>query len=172
MSRLKGHLKLLDWVIYREEQAAKRLRSAHEAHASPHPQESAQPADLEALLDHLCDDDEHARHELIELLGNMDEETAIEALVRQIECNNLTVRWGAMNSLIHKGRSSVRPLLEALTRDMHSTNLREGAHHVLHHLKQQGYLHHHEDHVLQALEKHKPAIEIAQKANHALIQAM
>lgn len=171
MARFKVNLKMLDWLIYRDELASRRLKESLGTHDALEQVDSVATTDMETLMEHLCEDSEHARHEMSALLSTLDEDTAAAILVRQLECNNLTVRWAAMNNMIDRGRTSVRPLLEALTRDMHSSNLREGAHHVLQALKHQGVLHPAEDHVLHALDKHMPALEVAQKANSALINA-
>jgi hypothetical protein len=46
-----------------------------------------------------------------------------------------SVRWAAMESLIHMGRDSLRPILEKFIKNFDSLWLREGVHHILHVLK-------------------------------------
>ena len=87
---------------------------------------------------------------------------APEALVGLLQDEDLAVRWAAMSSLIAYRCKGVRPLMLALTRDFHSINLRQGAHHVFKALADYGDLNQAEMDVFQALEHATPVLQIAQ----------
>lgn len=57
--------------------------------------------------------------------------TSIEELLAMLEDDVSGIRWIAGETLIKIGRTSLRPLLEALARRADSYNFRLGAHHVL-----------------------------------------
>jgi hypothetical protein len=170
MSRFKMNLKMLDWMIYQEEQVRRRLMTGQEELPAI-PFDSVAELDSGPILDRVCDDSERIRAEAILLLGKVGDVAVVEGLIRQLECGTLSTRWAAIHQLTAMGHACVRPLLIALTRDYHSANLREGVHHVLQNLNQQGLLAAHEVHVLHALDHHLPGIHVAQTANQTLISA-
>jgi HEAT repeat protein len=124
---------------------------------------------LPVLFEKLSSPDWHVRWEAAKALGEIGDPGAAEMLVAQLQDDDTSVRWAAMGSLINLGRSSLRPLLEALTRDFHSSRLREGAHHVLHTLFNRGKLTGVETEVFRALEGAAPSVQAAWAANKVLI---
>ncbi len=124
---------------------------------------------LPVLYQKLSSLDWHVRWEAAKALGEIGEPTAAQTLVELLQDDDTSVRWVAMSSLIYLGRGSLRPVLEALTRDFQSSRLREGAHHVLHTLFNRGKLTGVETEVFRALEGTAPSIQAAWAANKALI---
>jgi HEAT repeat protein len=90
------------------------------------------------------------------------------ALVAALEDDNNGVRWLAVNALIGIGRAALPPLLDALTQRAGSFWLREGAHHVLHGMRDVGMLRKPELAVYQALRDPAPDIEVPWVAERAL----
>jgi HEAT repeat protein len=125
---------------------------------------------LPALYEKLSSPDWHVRWEAAKALGEIGDPTASDMLVRLLQDDDTSVRWAAMSSLIELGRGSMRPVLEALTRDFHSSRLREGAHHVLHTLHNRGKLTAIEADVFRALESAAPGVQAAWAANKVLIE--
>jgi HEAT repeat protein len=161
--------RLLEWAMFRMEEDARRLRRSNqqvgeEAGAS----EKLTRQERLQLMEKLGDPDVHVRLEAAKVLCK-DDPSVCAALVRLVENEDLSVRWAAMELLAHCRREAIRPMLEALTRDFESSNLRQGVHHVMHEL----YLHHElndaETAVYHALEHQSPALHIARCANNALI---
>lgn len=113
-------------------------------------------------------EDEHARWEAVKALGALKDPSAAPVLVNALEDESINLRWAAMESLVMLDRSTVRPLLEGLTRNFSSVWFREGAHHVLHLLKDKGRLYQFEVKVLEALEGFAPDVEVPWAAKSAL----
>jgi HEAT repeat protein len=86
------------------------------------------PALLEALKSH----NSRARREAVQTLGAIRDPDTGTALTTMLTDEDTGVRWTAMESLIHLGRASLRPILERLTQDFDSPWLRRGVHHILH----------------------------------------
>ena len=124
---------------------------------------------LPVLYEKLSSPDWHVRWEAAKALGQIGDPSAAEALVGLLQDDDTSVRWAAMGSLINLGRGSLRSVLEALTRDFHSSRLREGVHHILHTLHNRGKLTGVEAEVFHALEGAAPGVEAAWAANKALI---
>lgn len=120
------------------------------------------------LSNALSDQNEHVRWEAAKALGEIEDPGAAPALVKALEDDNISVRWAAMESLIKLKRAAIEPLLRTLTRDFNSVWLREGAHHVLHQLKNQGLLDGPEIKVFNALEGAAPVVEVPWAAEAAL----
>jgi HEAT repeat protein len=74
------------------------------------------------------------RWEAAKALGEIASPVAAPALVKALEDEDGDVRWLAAEALIAIGRGGVAPLLEALVAHSGEYLLRQGAHHVLHHL--------------------------------------
>jgi len=121
-----------------------------------------------ALASALSNNNEHIRWEAAKALGEIEHPDAAQALVKALEDDNISVRWAAMESLIRLKRAVIEPLMRALTRDFNSVWLREGAHHVLHQLKNQGLLDGPEIKVFNALEGPAPVVEVPWAAEAAL----
>jgi HEAT repeat protein len=120
------------------------------------------------LANALANDNEHVRWEAAKALGEIEHPDAAPVLVKALEDENISVRWAAMESLIRLKRAAIEPLLKGLTRDFNSVWLREGAHHVLHQLKNQGLLDGPEIKVFNALEGAAPVVEVPWAAEAAL----
>lgn len=71
------------------------------------------------------------RWEAAKTLTELHSRAAVPSLIAALEDESWDIRWLAAEALIGIGRDSIRPLLEALTKDGPSVPLREGAHHVL-----------------------------------------
>jgi hypothetical protein len=184
MATKRGNSKLLDWSIYLHELEA-RLR-----HASEHSDEASAGAEngagsmekpcevldgvneigLKVLAERLCHPDHQVRLEAAHKISEIDDPQVTEALVRLLQDENHSVRWAAMSGLINQEREAIKPLLEALTRDFNSSTLRQGAHHVLRALHDQGNLTDVETKVFRALEGVAPGVQAAWAANNALIE--
>jgi HEAT repeat protein len=125
---------------------------------------------LPVLYQKLSSPDWHIRWEAAKALGEIGDPTAGEMLVSLLQDDDTSVRWAAMGSLIDLGRGALRPALLALTRDFHSSRLREGVHHVMHTLYNHGKLTGLETDVFRALEGAAPGVQAAWAANRALIE--
>lgn len=124
---------------------------------------------LPLLLKKLSAPDWHIRWEAAKALGEIGDAAAIEPLVKLLQDDDTSVRWAAMGSLIQIGRPSLHALLLAITREFHSARFRQGAHHILHTLYNQGKLTAFEAQVFRALEGHTTGIQAAEAANKILI---
>lgn len=127
------------------------------------------PEALPHLLAKLDARDWHARWEACKALGDIGDKSSAEPLARMLLDDDTSVRWAAMGALIQMGRSAIHPLMLALTRDFSSARLRQGAHHVLHTLFNQGVLTQEEVLVFRALEGATSGIQAASLANQVLI---
>ncbi len=78
---------------------------------------------------------EQVRWEAAKALESIADPRAVPALVASLEDENSDVRWVAADALIAIGHECLEVLVEALIRAPDSTWLREGAHHVLHDLR-------------------------------------
>ncbi len=119
------------------------------------------------LTEALMKSRERVRWEAANALSEISDPMAAPALVRALEDNSFGVRWLAAEGLISLGRGGLSPLLEALVEHPESAWLRQGAHHVIRILAEEG-LHDHVTSVLKALEDIEPAIEVIQPAKTAL----
>jgi HEAT repeat protein len=126
-------------------------------------------AALPVLLEKLSHRDWHVRWEAVKALGEIGTQDVIEPLMGMLEDDDTGVRWAAMRGLIHLKREAVRPVLLALTRRFDSARFRQGAHHILHALHDQGFLLPVEEDVFRALEGMSPGIRAAEAANRVLI---
>jgi len=81
------------------------------------------------------------RWEATKTLAEIGDSTSIQALIYALEDNEFAVRWLAAEGLTHIGSASLEPLLEALVHRSDSSWLREGAHHVLHDLREPKFRH-------------------------------
>jgi hypothetical protein len=126
-------------------------------------------AALPLLREKLADKDWHVRWEAVKGLGEIGTKEVIEPLVAMLQDEDTGVRWAAMRSLIHMKRDTIRPIMLALTRCFDSACFRQGAHHILHALHDQGLLLPIETDVFRALEGISPGIRAAEAANRVLI---
>lgn len=76
------------------------------------------------------------RWESTKALGQIADPAAAPLLVVALQDSDYEVRWIATEGLIKMGTKSLKPLLEALIERPGSLNLRNGAHHILHDLKE------------------------------------
>ena len=111
---------------------------------------------------------ENIRWEVVEALAQMADPIAAPALVQALMDDSQDVRGAAARALIILDRAAINPLLEALTKQFNSVWLRNGAHHVLHVLKQRARLNREELRVFEALEDIAPEIEVPWAAAYVL----
>ncbi len=76
------------------------------------------------------------RWEAVKTLADIRDSTATQALIDALEDREFAIRWLAAEGLIHIGSSSIEPLLRALINRPRSSWLKEGAHYVLHDLRE------------------------------------
>ncbi len=126
----------------------------------------AVPYLVQALED--PDSEECTRWEAAKALSDIGDPAAAPALVNVLGQDELFgIRWLAAEGLIALGRKGLVPLLNALIQRSDSTWLREGAHHVLRTLAQEG-LYAQVAPVLVALEDIEPAVQVPPAARAAL----
>ena len=121
-----------------------------------------------ALMEVIRNEKGRTRWEAIEAAGRIGDPAAAPALVEALRDDDMDIRWAASNSLIEMDRAAIKPLLEALTKELDSVWLREGAHHILHVFKDQGRLLPKEYKVFEALEGAEPQVEVPWAAEAAL----
>ncbi len=110
------------------------------------------------LIQALADRRERVRWQAAKALSKICSPAAGPALVRALEDKSFGVRWLAAEGLIALRHEGLFPLLQALVDHSDSGWLREGAHHVLHTLAEEG-LHAEVAPILAALEDIEPAVE-------------
>ncbi len=120
------------------------------------------------LIDRLSDDNSQLRWQAIKVLESIQDANAAPALVERLKDENAGVRWAASDALIALRRKSIQALLEALMCDFDSLWLRQGAHHILHVLKDAGKLNQAEEKVFEALEDVAPTSVVPWAAEKAL----
>ncbi|OGO65814.1 MAG: hypothetical protein A2030_04990 [Chloroflexi bacterium RBG_19FT_COMBO_50_10] len=108
------------------------------------------------------------RWQVIKVLEGIQDISAASALVECLKDENAGVRWAASDALISLSQAAIPPLLEALTHDSDSIWLRQGAHHILHVMKDAGRLHQAEENVFEALEDVEPSVAVSWVAEKAL----
>ncbi len=92
------------------------------------------------LIHQLKTDKESCRREAAKILGEIQDESAVEALVQALLDDSIGVEWAASEALIKYGSGALIPLLEGVTRHFDSTRFRQRAFHVLHELDKAHYL--------------------------------
>ncbi len=92
------------------------------------------------LIHQLKTDKESCRREAAKILGEIQDESAVESLVEALLDDSIGVEWAASEALIKYGPSALIPLLEGVTRHFDSTRFRQRAFHVLHELDKMHYL--------------------------------
>jgi HEAT repeat protein len=96
----------------------------------------------EPAVDHLVkalqDKREWMRWEAAKTLSQIGSPAATQALIVALEDKMFDVRWLSAEGLINIGRRAIPPLLHALAKNAESGWLREGAHHVLHGIQDEG----------------------------------
>ncbi len=113
---------------------------------------------VDPLIQVLWDKREWVRWQAAKALSEIGSPAAGPALVCTLEDKSFDLRWLAAEGLIALGDQGLVPLLEALVNRSHSAWLREGAHHVLHTLAEEG-LRTEVSPVLAALEDIEPVVE-------------
>jgi HEAT repeat protein len=120
------------------------------------------------LISALASSSDHLRWEATIVLGEIGDPIAVEALISALQDENIGVRWMAMDSLIKLDQAVILPLLLALRKDSESIRLREGAHHILHILKDRKHLPPQAIKVFEALESIEPDIAVPWAVEDAL----
>jgi len=122
------------------------------------------------LIKLLKDQNTHARWEAAKALNAIRAPSMAPALVETLEDEAPGVRWLASEGLIGLEQLAIKPLLKALTSDLDSVWLREGAHHILHELDKKHLLDPMVHKVFKALESAEPAMTVPWAAEKALEQ--
>ena len=124
-----------------------------------------------AILAALSHGPENSRWQVAKALSQLQDPGTAPALVKALQDESFGVRWLAAEGLIGMSCAGLEPLLEELRCDSSSVWLREGAHHILHALHDNGLEHEAcaaAEQVLCALEGFAPAVEVPWAAEHAL----
>lgn len=119
------------------------------------------------LVGALRDRDGQVRWEAAKALVSIHDPVAAMALVHALDDENSGVRWLAAEGLIVLRLDGVYPLLQALIQHSDSVRLREGAHHILRTLADDG-LSYYVEPVVQALDGVEPALQVPIAAYYAL----
>jgi hypothetical protein len=119
------------------------------------------------LIQALSSGNWHIRWGAAKVLAQTRDRKAASALVRALEDEDHDVRWAAMEALITLDRAGLEPLLRALMKDFDSVYLLEGAHHILHVLKDRGRLGKPMIKVFKALEGVEPEVTVPWTAEAA-----
>ena len=87
------------------------------------------------LIEAMKNKNDWTRWEAAKTLAEIGDSTSVQALIDALEDDDFSIRWLAAEGLIHVGSSSLKPLLKELIQRPDSLWLLEGAHHVLHDLR-------------------------------------
>jgi hypothetical protein len=120
-----------------------------------------------ALVRELVDSNEHVRWEAAKALSEIADPVAAPGLMHALEDDNEDVRWLAAEGLVSLGEVGLVTTLSGLIKRARSIEFCKSAHHVMHHLAQQG----HADiatPVLEALQTFEPEITAPTAAYKAL----
>ena len=79
----------------------------------------------------MCSEHKVIRKEAIKVVRKIANRSSIPPAIRMLSDPESEIRWIAAEALIHIGRLSIKPILEALVMNGESYYLRQGAHHVL-----------------------------------------
>ncbi|MFL7871002.1 MAG: HEAT repeat domain-containing protein [Anaerolineales bacterium] len=86
---------------------------------------------IPALLEALQSQNVHVRWEALRALGELHAPETAGAITNLLMDEDTSVRWAAMESLIHMGRASLHPLLDSFIKNFDSLWMREGVRHIL-----------------------------------------
>jgi HEAT repeat protein len=92
------------------------------------------------LVQQLKTDKESCRREAATILGEIQDESAVDDLVEALTDESIGVEWAASEALIKYGLAAIIPLLEGVIHHFDSTRFRQRAFHVLHELDKNHYL--------------------------------
>ena len=120
------------------------------------------------LIIQLKTDRQRCRWEAAKILGEIQDEAAVDALVEALLDDSISVHWVATEALIRYGRSAILPLLEGITRHFDSMRFRQGAYHILHVLEQFHQLDPEVQEVLDALRDIEPSVSAPWAAERAI----
>jgi HEAT repeat protein len=121
-----------------------------------------------ALINSLSEADPQMRWQVIKVLEGIKDPSTAPVLVTYLVDENTGVRWAASEAMIALGKAALPPLLEALLHDYDSLWLRQGAHHILHVMKDKDTLNEAERAVLEALEDIEPTAAVPWAAEKTL----
>ena len=120
------------------------------------------------LIHQLKTDNPRCRWEATKILGDIHDETAVDALVEALVDDSINVHWAATEALIKYGPGAVLPLLEGITRHFDSMRFRQGAYHILHILERFHHLSPEVQEVLDALRSIEPSVSAPWAAERAI----
>jgi hypothetical protein len=124
-------------------------------------------AAIPALLSALRDPSGAVRWQAAKALSQIHDPDTAADLMNAIEDEDFGVRWLAAEGLIAMGPASLEALLQGLIACFDSNRMREGAHHVLHALVDNGFHDETVEKLLRALQSSAPAEEVAWAAEAA-----
>ena len=130
------------------------------------------PAVIPDLVRQLKTDKEPCRREAAHILGEIQDESAVDDLVEALLDDSIGVEWAASEALIKYGPDAILPLLEGVTRHFDSERFRRGAFHVLHTLKDLHGLPPKVQEVLDTLHSMQPRASVAWAAERAIERLM
>ena len=140
----------------------------HSRKIARHKLASIGPEAVPELIKQLKTDRERCRWEAAKILGEIQDDSAIEALVEALVDNSINVHWAATESLIKYKQSAILPLLEGLTRHFDSMRFRQGAYHILHVLESSHKLDPKVQKVLDTLRDIEPSVSAPWAAERAI----
>jgi HEAT repeat protein len=121
-----------------------------------------------ALVRALSSDDPQLRWQVVKVLDDIRDISAIPNLVESLKDESESVRWTASTALLKYKRATLPYIFQALMRDSDSVWLRRGIHHILHVMKDSGELTATELTVFDALENVEPSASVPWAAQKAL----
>jgi len=120
------------------------------------------------LIHQLKTDKERCRWEAANILGDIRDPSAADALVEALLDDSISVHWVATEALIKYGRDAILPVLEGLTRHFDSMRFRQGAYHILHVFERFHQLDDNVQEVLEALRDIEPSVSAPWAAERAI----
>ena len=125
-------------------------------------------AALPFLVQHVDDKNYGVRWEIAKAFAELKDASAAGVMMSMLMDDAPGIRWLAGEGLINLGDRGVVPLLRGLLVNFHSSFFREGAHHVLRELEQEGVLNTKTLEVIDALEGPAPSLSVPFAAAAAL----
>ena len=126
------------------------------------------PEVIPDLINQLKTDRQRCRWEAAKILGEIHDETAVDALVEALLDDSISVHWVATESLIRYGQGAILPLLEGITRHFDSMRFRQGAYHILHVMENFHQLEPEVQEVLDTLREIEPSVSAPWAAERAI----
>ena len=125
---------------------------------------------ITALISSTAQPNAELRREVVSILGDMQDLSAIPTLINLLVDEAFEVRWRAAESLIEMKRDALIPLFQALLQKdrLNSVWFLEGVHHILRKLDEKDYLGPASQKVLEAFKDPVKEIAVPEAAEKAL----